>query len=111
MSQRNNMQTSLKESQIQLALQAIQRDATLTIRAAARLYNVSHQTLSNRRAGKLSRRDIQPNSIKLLMTEEETIVEYILDLNSRGFPLRLPAVKDLANSLLAARHHDPVSPA
>jgi hypothetical protein len=54
MSQRNNMQTSLKESQIQLALQAIQRNATLTIQAAAQLYNVSYQTLSNRRAGKLS---------------------------------------------------------
>jgi hypothetical protein len=49
--------------------------------------------------------------MKLLMIEEETIVEYILDLDSRGFPLRLPAVKDLADSLLAARHRDPVSPA
>jgi hypothetical protein len=47
--------------------------------------------------------------MKLLVTEEETIIKYILDLDSRGFPLRLPAVKDLANSLLAARHRDPIS--
>ena len=36
------------------------------------------------------------------------IVKNILDLNARGFPLRLSAVKDLANSLLAARHRDPI---
>ena len=48
--------------------------------------------------------------MKLLITEEETIVDYILDLDARGFPLRLPAVKDLADSLLAARHRDPVGP-
>jgi hypothetical protein len=38
------------------------------------------------------------------MIEEETIVDYILDLDWRGFPLRLSDVKDLANSLLAARN-------
>ena len=43
------------------------------------------------------------------MTEEETIVDYILDLDWRGFPLRLTAVKDLADSLLAARNREPVS--
>ena len=38
------------------------------------------------------------------------IVKNILDLDARGFPLRLSAVKDLADSLLAARHRDPVGP-
>jgi hypothetical protein len=48
--------------------------------------------------------------MKLLVTEEETIVDYILDLDARGYPLHLPAIKDLADSLLAARHRDPVGP-
>jgi hypothetical protein len=47
--------------------------------------------------------------MRLLMTEEETIVDYILDLDWRGFPLRLSDVKDLANSLLAARNCELVS--
>jgi hypothetical protein len=104
----NNVITSLKEPQIQLALQAIQRDATLSQRRAATLYNVSQRTLSDRLAGISPRQDCTPNSMKLLITEEETIVDYILDLDARGFPLHLPAVKDLADSLLAARHRDPV---
>ena len=106
----NYVQNSLKESQLQLAVQAIQRDATLSQRRAASIYSVSQSTLSNRLARKLSRQDCTPNSMKLLITEEETIIDYILDLDARGFPLRLPAVKDLADSLLAARHRDPVGP-
>ena len=47
--------------------------------------------------------------MKLLTIEEETVVDYILDCDARGYPLRLPAVKDLANSLLAARYYNPIS--
>lgn len=46
--------------------------------------------------------------MKLLKTEEEVIVKYVLNLNARGFPPRLAAVKDMADSLLAKRHRDPV---
>jgi len=46
--------------------------------------------------------------MKLLLTEEETIVQYILDLAIRGFPPRLDAIRDMADSLLAERHRDPV---
>jgi hypothetical protein len=107
---RKNVQNPLKESQLQLAIQAIQRDATLSQRRAAAIYSVSQSTLSDRLAGKLSREDSTPNSMKLLVTEEQTIVNYILDLDARGYPLHLPAIKDLADSLLAARHRDPVGP-
>jgi hypothetical protein len=102
------MQTSLKEARIQLALQAIQCDATLSTPRAAAIYSVCERTLRRRRAGKPSRQDCSPNSMRLLITEEETIVDYILDLDWRGFPLRLSDVKDLADSLLAARNCEPV---
>jgi hypothetical protein len=46
--------------------------------------------------------------MKLLKTEEEVIIQHILDLDARGFPPRLTAVKDIADSLLAERHYDPV---
>jgi hypothetical protein len=46
---------------------------------------------------------------KLYKTEEDVIVQHILDLNLRGFPPRLAAIKDMADSLLAERHEDPVS--
>jgi hypothetical protein len=44
-----------------------------------------------------------PNSRKLTNLEESTIVEYILDLDSRSFPPRLSGVQDMANRLLADR--------
>jgi hypothetical protein len=102
------MQTISAEADIQLALQAIQQDATLSIPRAAAIYKVAERTLRRRRVGIPSRRDFMPNSMKLLKTEEEVIVEHILDLCERGFPPRLAAVKDMADSLLAECHRDPV---
>jgi hypothetical protein len=108
MSQQQNNLLASDEARLQLALQAIKRDATLSQRRAAAIYNVSRKTLGRRRAGTPLRRDCTPNSIKLLKTEEDVIVQHILDLDLRGFPPRLAAVKDMADSLLAERHRDPV---
>ncbi|KID98255.1 transposase, partial [Metarhizium majus ARSEF 297] len=44
-----------------------------------------------------------PNSRKLTDLEESTIIQYILDLDSRSFPPRLCGVRDMANRLLADR--------
>jgi hypothetical protein len=45
---------------------------------------------------------------KLTTTEEQTIVRYILDLDSRGFAPRLCEVEDIADKLLAVRGGEPV---
>ena len=47
--------------------------------------------------------------MRLTIREEEAIVQHILNLDARGFPPRLATVKDIANSLLAARHEELVS--
>jgi hypothetical protein len=108
MSQQQNNLLPLKEARLQTALLAIQRDATLSQRRAAAIYNVSQSTLSTRLAGIPFRRDCTPNSTILLKTEEDVIVQHTLDLDARGFQPRLAAVKDMADSLLAERHRDPV---
>jgi hypothetical protein len=95
---RNSLPTS-KEARIQLALQAIKQDANLSERRAAGIYSVNRRTLANRRAGKQSRRDCAPNSANLSSTEEEVIVQHILDLDARGFLPRLAAVKYMADVL------------
>ena len=46
--------------------------------------------------------------MKLIKTKESVIVQHILDLNSRGFPPQLAAVKDMADLLLTTRNQDPV---
>lgn len=75
----------------------------LTIRAAAKVYNVPRTTLARRRDGRPARRDTLPNSRKLTELEEDAIVQYILELCERSFPPRLRDVEDMANQLLRAR--------
>ena len=108
MPQRKNTKKPLNEADIQLAVQAIKRDATLSQRQAAKIYRVSQSTLSTRLAGASPRRDRAPNLIKLTSTEELVIVQHILKLDERGYPPRLTDVEDMANSLLAERNQPPV---
>jgi hypothetical protein len=91
------------EARIVTAIQALQNDSKLSVRAAARIYNVAEATLRTRRAGVTARRDTIPNSRLLTPSEERAIVKYILDLDSKGFPPRLRGVEDMANRLLAER--------
>ena len=99
---------AFKEAQIQLAIQALKQDANLSVRRAAAIYRTSETTLRRRRAGRPSRVNIMPKSTNLDQNEETVIVEHILDLVARGFPPRLAAVADMANSLRAERNLAPV---
>lgn len=55
------------------------------------------------------RRDYQPNLKKLTKLEEEVIIGYILDLDSRGFAPTLGAIRDIVDKLLAERSAGHVS--
>jgi hypothetical protein len=101
---------ALKERQIQLALWALEQDATLSLRRAAAIYNVPLTTLHHRRAGRPSRVDIMPNSRNLTNAEEQVVVTYILELVARGESPRLAAVTNMANYLREERGLAPVGP-
>jgi hypothetical protein len=91
------------ESQVILALQALENDPKLSLRAIARIFSIDPIKLSRRRRGQQSRYDIPANSRKLTDLEEAVIVQYILDLDSKGFPPRLSSIEDMADQLLAER--------
>jgi hypothetical protein len=97
-----------KEANILLAIQALQNDPKLSLRRAAKIYKVSLTTLWRQQQGILSQRDTIPKSRKLSDLEEQIIVQFILDLDSRGFPPRLRGVEEMANRLLADRDASPV---
>jgi predicted HTH domain antitoxin len=97
-----------KEANILLAIQALQNEKKLSLRRAAKIYTVSLTTLWRRQQGILSQRDTIPKSRKLSDLEEQIIVQFILDLDSRGFPPRLRGVEEMANRLLANRDASPV---
>src|SRR6478609_2794808 len=96
------------EARILLALRALQNDPKLSLRRAAGIYQVRYWTLHRRQKGILSTRDSIPKSRKLSDLEEQIIVQFILDLDSRGFPPRLRCVEEMANRLLADRETPPV---
>ena len=93
-----------REGQINLAIEALKQDATLSQRRAAAIYRVSETTLRKRRAGRPSRANSIANLRKLDNNEEDVIVDHILELVARGFPLRLADVATMANSLRAERN-------
>jgi hypothetical protein len=97
-----------QEGRIDLALQSFRSGQFDTLRRAATAFNVKHQRLSDRLRGITSRPNTRPNSHKLTIAEEQTIVQYILDLDSRGFAPRLCEVADMADKLLDARGGKPV---
>ncbi|KAM5527127.1 transposase [Fusarium oxysporum f. sp. phaseoli] len=96
------------EARTLLALQALQNNPKLSIRRAATIYEISEPRLRRRRNGIQSRYDSIPNSRRLSDLEEQIIVQFVLDLDSRGFPSRLRFVEEMANSLLADRNASPV---
>ncbi|KAM5527292.1 transposase [Fusarium oxysporum f. sp. phaseoli] len=96
------------ECQILLALQALRNNPKLGLPGAARLYQVNYWALRRRQNGIQSRRDWIPKSRKLSDLEEQIIVKFILDLDSRGFPPQLRGAEEMANRLLADRDASPV---
>ena len=103
MSQLPNLELLSTEDRVIQAIQAMKSNASLTQRQAAHRYDIHESTLRNRRAGKASRRDTQPNRSKLQRNEEEAIIQYIRKLDARGFAPTLSYVREIANQLLAAR--------
>lgn len=97
------MESTQHETRISLALEALRKDKILSVRAAAKIYNVQRSTLQNRRVGKPARRDIPANSRKLTDLEEKTITDHVIELSARSFPPRLRGVEDMPNQLLRAR--------
>ena len=102
------MPTPSKEARVFLALEAIQNSKNLSLRAVAKLYNIPYNTLRDRHASRPVRRDIPANSRNLTDLEEQTIVQYVVELYTRAFPPRLGSVEDMANQLLCVRDAPPV---
>jgi hypothetical protein len=96
------------EANLLLALQVCQNDPNLSLRRAAKIYDVDHQRLSDRNHGIQARATIIPNAWMLSDLEEQTIIQFILDLDTRGFPSRMRDVEEMANRLLADRDASPV---
>jgi hypothetical protein len=91
------------EGRIVLALNAFQKGQFSSLRAAARAYNIPHITLTRRHKGAPSRADSTSPHLKLTQTEETTLVQWILSMDTRGMSPTQASVREMAELLLAER--------
>jgi DDE superfamily endonuclease/Tc5 transposase DNA-binding domain/helix-turn-helix, Psq domain len=99
------------EGRILLAINAFKQGQFISIRAAATTYDVPYTTTLRRAQGRPPRSECRPNGQKLSSTEESALENWIISLDTRGFPPRVSAVQDMANLLLAARTKSDLSAA
>ena len=96
------------EARVLLALEALQNNKKLSLKAIVKIYNIDRITLSRRRDGKPIRRNSPVNSKKLTQIEEEAIVRYILKLATQSFLLKLYNIENIANQLLRVYNAPPI---
>ena len=96
-----------QEGKILLALDDIKNSRIKSIRAAAKLYDIPYTILCARADGRLSRVEKRPSGHKLTAFEEDSLVEWILSMDSRGAAPRPATVGEMANILLATRGTNP----
>ncbi len=93
------MSPPTQEARIFLAIQATRSPAKMSVRHAVKTYEVSEATLRHRIKGRVAMGERCNSQFKLIPAEEETFVRYVLDLDTRGFPPRINAMKDMADLL------------
>ncbi|RAR04965.1 plasma membrane calcium-transporting atpase 2 [Stemphylium lycopersici] len=76
------------------------------VRALAAAYDVPESTLRTRLRGTQPRSETVSVNRKLLAVEEQSLVQWILDLDRRGFPPQVIDVRRMADALLAGRGQD-----
>ena len=98
------MPVQTQEARVILAIEAIRTAKRMSIRRAAKTYDVPESSLRHRMKGRVAKAEIRNGRHQLTPTEEETLVQYVLDLDSRGFPPRICGVEDMANLLRKTRN-------
>ena len=93
------------EGRIELALQAYRRKQFSSIRSAASAYDIPRNTLGYRLRGTPSRSNSISPRLKLTQIEEDTLVQWILSMDTRGISPTQALVKETAELLLAERIH------
>ncbi|KAF7573312.1 hypothetical protein PtrM4_082170 [Pyrenophora tritici-repentis] len=101
-----SIQTS-REGRLSLAIASYRNNPKQSVRALAAAYDVPKSTLQTRLHGVQPRSEILSTRRKLSPIEEQSLVQWILDLDRRGFPPHIIDVRRMADTLLAARGQDP----
>ncbi len=102
------MQTQTKEARIVLVIKAIYTTKKLSIRHTAQIYKVSESTIRNHIKSYLPKAEKQNIQHILTENEEEMLVQYIFNLDSRRFSPRLNIIQNIADLLYTIYRTTPI---
>ena len=105
---RSAKKSTEQEGRVLLAIQAIKNQQSLSIRDAARQFDIPFETLRGRLHGVTDRALLRANSHKLSILEEQSLLKWVISMDSRGAAPRYPQVREMANILLAERGSTPI---
>ena len=103
----NARKSTEQEGRVLLAIEAIQTKQITSIREAARRFDVPLTTLQRRLAGHTNRSETRANGHKLSQIEEESLIRWVVSMDTRGAPPRQSHVRDMANLLLTEQGSTP----
>jgi hypothetical protein len=98
-----SLEAVYKEGRVILATQAYQRNEFKSVKAAAKSFDIPRTTLRSRVNGTAPKRGSIAKNRLLTLTEEETIVQWILSMDRRGMPPRVAAIAEMGAILLKER--------
>ena len=107
MAQPQHIESLSKEGRNLLATAAIQSKRVQSQRKASSLYNVPRTTIQRRLKGVRPKRETTSVNLKLSPHEEQSLIQWILDLDRRGFPPHIIDVRRMGDVLLRARGQNP----
>ncbi len=94
------MSSLAKKNRLFLAIQAIYTTKKISIQDITKVYNIPKSSIHNQMKNITTIANKRNNRHQLTLTKEKTLVQYILDLDTQGFPPQICDVKNIANSLL-----------
>ncbi|EDN99218.1 hypothetical protein SS1G_14078 [Sclerotinia sclerotiorum 1980 UF-70] len=97
------MVSTLNERDIVMAMEAMAKDKNLSLRKAAKIYNITHTTLIRRMKGITPASEYRQKQHKITKIEEEVIIQHIIDMDERGFSPKFISVESMANHILESR--------
>ena len=92
------MSTLSKETRITLAIEAICTIKKMSIRQAIKIYDLFESSFYDQMKGIIPLAERRNGRCRLIPTEEKTFFQYILNLDSQRFALRIDNVEDMANT-------------
>jgi hypothetical protein len=100
---KNTQKAAEIEGKIEIAISDLKTQRITSIRQAATIYQVPYTTLHHRLHGMPPKAISNTNKKKLTECEEETLIQWILSMDKRGFPVRPEFATEKANLLLSNR--------